>query len=136
MAKKPDIKNLLVKFGKASIGSEKCSMSVRFERGNLDLATADTALCGARVQAQLRVDPNAEPDVEGQTRMIDTDIVVDSTADIAGINVHPDVVTATMQFQRSEIDVSRFATLSQRAGRLTTTRVGDSGASADSGEGE
>jgi len=126
------INKLLCKFGNLSIGAERCSIGVKFERANLvdDHATADAQLCGARVEAVLTFDPADDKDIKGQQKMpgLDTAITIKSVADVNGLNVKPDTIGVTLAFARSEFDdeaLLHLALLSQKSGRLTVERVGD-----------
>lgn len=128
-----DLGDLRCKFGNVMVGPEKCAVGVSVERGEIALHDLEPIVVGARLQAALVHDPADGGDVDGQTKFVDTAKArIESVADCPSLSVRPSKFGFRLSFAVGAVDVKELADIAQKAGRVSLTRIGDSGG--DGGE--
>lgn len=111
------------KVGNASFGKNTCSVSVNIDRqegqDSNDLAFMDLMLCGSEHRCQMRMNPDQKPLIPDD----DSDLFHGSSR-CQGFGVRGDHLSFTLSFARNDVDVAKFARLSQQTVKLELTRTG------------
>jgi len=131
-----ELAGLLCKFGNVTVGPEKCVVGVTVERQEIMLPQLEAAVVGARMEVALVHDPADKGDVAGQTKFVDTAKArIESVADCPSLSVRPGKFAFRLSFSVGAVDVKEFATIAQKTGRVSLTRIGDSGGDQDEDDG-
>lgn len=129
-----DVENLLVEFGSYSSNEDTASLAVKFNRGNLKLASAEKYLLKARLDVTLSHDPNDGADTDGQAKLIDTAVTVTGIADTGRLSLDTDAISFRLSFAKAEMTDQPLESLACKAGRLTCSRTGSAGGDAEGDE--
>lgn len=119
MAKsKTPVLEVPVSFGGVSIGEKTARVSMKIQRGDcgLDIVAAEDLFCGRRLTGKIQLGGKA--DTPGQTKFIETDVVVDGTFDIHRFGVTPEAFTTGATFSLKEIEIGDLAQFSKGQGRM------------------
>lgn len=109
------------------MGPEKCAIAISISRDYLDIERIEPVVVGARLECELSSDANGRDDVSGQGKMIDTAVSIQSVADCPSLSIRPEKLGFRMSFAIGSIDVKSFASIAQKEGTVSITRIGDSG---------
>jgi hypothetical protein len=117
-SKKRSILEVAVAFGGVSIGEKTARVSMKIARGEsgLDIVAAEDLFCGRRLTGRIQL--GGKTDTPGQTKFIETDVVVDGTFDIHRFGVTPEAFTTGATFSLKEIDIGDLAQFSKGQGRM------------------
>ena len=118
-----------VSFGDVGIGDGTARIGMQISRDNVSLSQADHMFGGARIEIELRCDPNAKADVDGQQVMDGVGVeIINSVADAKSFRTSVKLFSSTLSFKYDDALVSTLAHFAKRSGRLIAKRVGDAGA--------
>lgn len=132
MAKQPPKKEVFqldqlpCKFGNLNIGTETCAIAVTIERGPIDYEALEPVVVGARLDVCLTYDPQGRDDVQGQDKLIDTEVegAIRSVVDCPSLKITNKSLGFRLSFSLGSVDVSDLLGLAQARGKISITRVG------------
>lgn len=110
------------KFGNVSVGMESISLSVKVERSALGLESADHLFTGMRSNALLRCDPNAGTDIDGQQKLDDQEIELETIVECKGFTVKNGTFSARLNINKGDADLDELAKFAARTGSVQLTK--------------
>lgn len=115
--------------GTLSVGPGKASFAVTIPKSEITLKEAEKFLCGSRLTITATVDPAAQEDAEGQSKIFPTDIQIVAVVDVLGYSVRPKSITVRMSLPVDDSPeiVEKLTHFVKRNGRTIAERIGASG---------
>ncbi len=115
---------MLCKLGKVSVGDHAASVTLKIERGNLQLDKADECLCGRRLVGQL-VSCREDEDPKQKNFLQGARPSITGVFDVRGFRVAPETYSTTLSFARSELNGDDLFGLANQTVRLMGVEVGE-----------
>lgn len=129
------IRDLPCSFSNANVG-ETCAIGVTVDRANIDYKKLAPLIVSARVAVLIEVDPQADGDVEGQAKFIDTSAVsLHATADCPSLAIKEKTLGFRLVFG-ADSDVRETIKIAKHNGRISIARLGDRGGDSADDKGE
>lgn len=113
-------------FGGVSYGHETARLGVKLDRQKLDLADADAMFAGKRVECEVSLLNRMDRGQKRLKGMEDNEPpTITTVADIKRFGVSPTVISASLTFNKSSIDVGALPEFANETGTLKLTVMGD-----------
>jgi hypothetical protein len=93
-----------------------------------DLTKLMNMLCNSRLSCILRGDPSGKADVQGQGRMVDTDLEdLEATTEVTGFSVKAGQITLRLNFADGDVSLDEIGHLRFAPGIVALKRLGGKG---------
>lgn len=120
------IRDLPCSFANANVG-DTCAIGVSVDRANIDYKTLAPVIVSSRVAVLIEVDPLADDDVPGQSRLIDTaGVSLHATADCPSLAIKEKTLGFRLVFG-ADSDAREMIKIAKHNGRISIARLGDRG---------
>lgn len=116
---------LRVNFKNASPTKTRRNLGIEMDRGELSLDNVDALLINASLECEIKCDPNAQKDAQGQQTFEAGDVLeLAFTADVANVTVTADVYRFTLSLPLDTVEANSIERFRYRKGQLICSRVG------------
>lgn len=119
------------RFGNLSVGAEKATIAVTVDRSAIEVETLEPVVVGGRLEVALQYDRNGQHEDAAQRKFVDTADELKSVADCPSLMIKPSKLTFRLSFAVGSVDVKQLAAAAQMSGKISLTRIGDSGETSD-----